>query len=421
MRCYSLYDRLLHRETLHDAFKKVKRANGAPGVDGQSIADFAADRDACLNLLLCELKEKRYRPHPVLRVEIPKPDGGGVRCLGIPCVRDRVVQQALLDVLQPLYDPEFHPSSYGYRPGRNAHDAIAKASRFMREYGLTHVVDMDLSKCFDTLNHDRILRLFRRKIADGSVLRLLEMFLKSGVVIDSKRVATEVGSPQGGVISPLICNVYLNEFDQFMMSRGHRIVRYADDILIFKRSRSSAKHALKVAAAYLEDELDLTVNREKTHLTSLRRGVKYLGVEIRASYTVIQPKKLRAFKAKVKRITRRNSPVNLSKVIYDLNKVLRGWGNYFRIANCKGVYDTLMGWIRRRLRSKQLKLYKKPDRLHRRLKQLGWRGEFVKMKMSSWRNAASSQSHYAMSNRWFEEMGLYDLTEIKTGVLPDPI
>lgn len=415
---YSLYDRLLHRKALHEAFKKVKKANGSPGTDRQSIADFTTAVDENIDQLLHELKSKRYRPDPVLRVEIPKAQGG-VRKLGVPSVRDRVVQQALLNILQPIFDPTFHPSSYGYRPGRSAQDALSKATAFMREHGLDEVVDMDLSKCFDTLDHNLILRLFRRKISDGSILNLLEMFLKSGVQTASGFEATDIGSPQGGVISPLVCNVYLNEFDQFMKSRGHRIVRYADDILIFKRSKAGAEHALKVASDYLEGDLRLTVNREKTHLTTLQSGVKYLGVEILGHYTRIQPEKVRVFKQKVKRITRRNSPVNLRKVVCDLNKLLRGYGNYFRVANCKGLFYDLMRWIRRRLRLKQLTLYKKPERLHRRLRQLGYSGEFLKMKMTSWRNSASPQSHYAMPNRWFDEIGLFDLSKIKTGVLPE--
>ena len=255
---YSLYDRMLQEQRLLRAFAKVKSNKGAAGIDGQSVVGFAEQLPEEIAQLVRELGDKSYRPKPVRRVEIPKPDGG-VRKLGIPAVRDRVVQQALLDILQPIFDPDFHPSSYGYRPGRSCHQAIAKASLFIRHYRRRWVVDMDLSRCFDTLNHDLIIQQFRRKVTDGSILRLLRLFLQSGIMVDGCWQQSRLGSPQGGVISPLIANVYLDAFDQQMKSRGHRIVRYADDILILCCSKRGAENALKVACSYLEKELLLTV------------------------------------------------------------------------------------------------------------------------------------------------------------------
>lgn len=413
---YSLYDRLLHGSSLLQAFKKVKSAKGAAGIDGQSIQDFAAELEANLARLLAELRSKSYRPQPVKRVEIPKP-GGGRRLLGIPAVRDRVVQQALLEILQPIFDPGFHPSSYGYRPGRSGHQAIAKAALFIRDYDRRWVVDMDLSKCFDTLDHDLIINSLGRRVRDGSILRLVRSFLTSGVMVESEWEPSEVGSPQGGVISPLLANIYLDAFDQFMMERGHRIVRYADDILILCRSKSAAVNALSQASRYLEEELRLTVNREKTHIGHSVRGVDFLGVTIHSSYTRIKRAKLKSFKAKVKAMTRRNTPVNLAKVIGDLNPVLRGFANYFRIANCQGEYQQLTGWIRRRLRAIQLKLWKKPKRLHRRLRQLGYQGEFKAIRMNSWANAASPLCHYALPNSYIHaDLGLFDLAAVPTGI-----
>lgn len=414
---YSLYDRLLHRRALARAFAKVRRAKGAPGVDGQTIADFAANVEDELIRLVHELRTKTYQAQPVRRVTIPKP-GGGERNLGIPAVRDRVVQQALLDILQPIFDPGFHPSSYGYRPGRSCQQAVAKATMFVRQYNLVHVVDMDLSKCFDRLDHDLIVTSIRRRVRDGSILALLRMFLESGVMIEGNWEATEIGSPQGGVISPLISNVYLDAFDQEMKRRGYRIVRYADDILILCRSRSAAEHAREIATDILEGELRLTVNKEKTHLVHASDGVKFLGVEIGLKWTRIQNKKLAAFKAKVKAITRRNSPVNLEQVIADLNPVLRGFANYFRMANCKGVFKELMSWTRRRLRAKQLALWKRPSRLHRRLRQLGYQGDFLKIRMACWRNSRSLLASWSMPNAWLSDLGLFELTTVETGVLP---
>jgi len=413
---YSLYDRMLRRESLLKAFKKVKSAKGAGGIDGQSINGFAASLETNIDSLLAELKEKSYQPLAVRRVEIPKPSGG-VRLLGIPAIRDRVVQQALLDILQPIFDPDFHPSSYGYRPGRSAHQAITKATMFIRQYGRKWVVDMDLSKCFDTLDHDLILSSFRRRIKDGSILALLERFLKSGVMTSEGWQESEIGSPQGGVISPLIANVYLDSFDQHMKERGHRIVRYADDILILCQSKSAAGNALKQASSYLENELRLTVNQEKTHISHSMKGIKFLGVSIHSHFTRIQSAKIKSFKAKVKAMTRRNSPVNLAKVIKDLNPVLRGFANYFRIANCKMEFAKLAAWLRRRLRAKQLSLWKKPQRLHRRLRQLDYTGEFKSIKMNSWHNAASPLSHYALPNKYLHiGMRLFDLGAIDTGI-----
>jgi len=414
---YSLYDRMRHEKGLLQAFRKVKSNQGKPGIDGQTIEDFAENCAEEIAQLASELRSKSYRPQPVKRVEIPKGDGGK-RLLGIPTVRDRVVQQALLNILQPIFDPGFHPSSYGYRPGRSPQQAVAKASAFIRRYQLKWVADMDLSQCFDTLNHDHILGSIRRKIADGSILNLVRMFLQSGVMIGERWQASEDGSPQGGVISPLIANIYLDDFDQFMKGRGHRIVRFADDILIFTRSKSAAHNALNVARSYLAGELLLTVNEQKSHVVHSSKGVKYLGVAIHTSYTRIKREKVHELKAKVRKITRRNSPVNLRKVIADLNPVIRGFAYYFRIANCKSEYQALMQWIRRRLRAKQLSLWKRAKRLHRRLRQLGYQGEFKFIKMNSWRNAASNLAHYALPNRYLREEGLFDMEAVQTGYLP---
>jgi RNA-directed DNA polymerase len=414
---YSLYGRMLNEKGLLQAFAKVKSNKGSPGVDGQTIADFAEHLSGEIAVLAHELRQKSYRPQPVKRVEIPKA-GGGKRLLGIPAVRDRVVQQALLNILQPIFDQEFHPSSYGYRPGRSPHQAIAKASQFIRRYGLRWVADMDLSRCFDTLNHALILKSFRRKIADGSILELVRMFLQGGVMTGEGWQASETGSPQGGVISPLIANVYLDAFDQFMKGRGYRIVRFADDILILTRSKSAAHNALNVARNYLEGTLLLTVNEQKSHIVHSFTGVNYLGVEIHTGYTRIKREKVREFKDKVRRITRRNSPVNLKQVIADLSPVVRGFANYFRVANCQKEFKVLAQWIRRRLRAKQLCLWKRAKRLHRRLRELGYQGEFKAIKMNSWRNSASNLANYAIPNSYLRGLGLFEMTSVQAGHLP---
>ncbi len=411
---YSLYGRLLSKERLHKGFKQAWKAKGAAGIDGQSLSDFANNLNDNLDQLLLELKTKQYRAQPVKRVEIPK-DEGGTRLLGVPTVRDRVVQHTLKEILTPIFEEQFHPSSFGYRPNRSCHDAINKATMFIRRYGLQHVVDMDLSKCFDKLDHQLILRSIRKRIADGSVLELINQFLKSGVMVDGYWQQTALGSPQGGVISPLIANIYLDAFDQQMRSRGHRIVRYADDILIFCRSRTGADNALVQATKVLEQGLKLTVNQHKSHIAHSDDGVKFLGVEIGSQYTRIQARKLVGFKQKLKQMTQRNGGKPLSQVIKALNPAIRGFSQYFKIANASRDFSKIAKWLRRRLRSIQLKLWKKPKRLHRWLKQHGYKPPFKQISMTSWRNSASPLASYAMPNQWFNDQGLVNLEEVKTG------
>ena len=413
---YSLYDRLLNYEALSDAFNKVYSANGSAGLDGIGVKEFENDQRIHLNQLLYELKDKTYRPSPVLRVEIPK-DGGAVRKLGIPTVRDRIVQQAVTTILSPIFEEDFHVSSFGYRPKHSCHQAIAKSMMYIRKYHLDHVVDMDLSKCFDTLDHGFLMKCLRKRVVDGSLLNLIKLFLESGIMDNGNFEESVVGSPQGGVISPLLSNIYLNEFDQEMKRRNHRIIRYADDILIFKRTKKGAEKALKSATEILEKQLKLTVNLEKTHIAHSSKGIKYLGIVIYKTVTSIQDKKLKAMKSKLKKMTARNSPVNLAKLVSELNPVLRGYANYFRIANCKGNFEAVMAWLRRRLRSKQLKLWKKPRRLHRELRKQGYSTEGLALiKMSTWRNSCSPQVHRAIGNDFFDKIGLYNLQKVEVAI-----
>jgi group II intron reverse transcriptase/maturase len=413
---YSLYDRLLHEKALLEAFKKVKVSKGKGGIDHQEIGDFEEDLSGNIQMLVRELKDKTYCPSPVKRVEISK-GNGKFRKLGIPTIRDRVVQQALLTILQPIFEEDFHPSSYGYRPGRSCRQAISKTTVFIRKYELRHAVDMDLSKCFDTLDHDLIIRFMRKRVTDGSILKLVVKFLKSGVMIGNEFEEVWLGSPQGGVISPLLANIYLNEFDHFMKERNYRIVRYADDILILCISERSAKHALEVATMYLEKTLKLTVNQEKTHITNCEKGVKFLGVEIFCLFTRIQEKNLNDFKIKVKTLTKKCQGMNLEMVIRRLNPLLRGFSNYFRIANCMKAFQKLMCWIRRRLRAIQLKLWKQPRKLQRKLRQRGYTGNFPLIKMTSWRNSNSIQPCLVMPNKWFDELKLFNMESVEVGLI----
>jgi RNA-directed DNA polymerase len=413
---YSLIDKVYRLDNLQQAYRSVRSNNGAPGIDGETVKEFGEHLDERLHQIHLELKTNTYQPSPVRRVEIDK-DDGGKRPLGIPTVRDRVVQEALRRVIEPVFEPHFHPSSYAYRPERSCHTAVAKAEAFINRYGLKHVVDMDLSKCFDRLDHELMLQAVNRRISDGRILALIRQLLEAGVVTDGSWGATEIGSPQGGVISPLLCNIYLDAFDQEMMGQGIRIVRYADDILIFARSPRQAERYREIATRILEEDLRLVVNRQKTHITDVYRGVPFLGFVIYAKYVSIHPKRIKRFKDRVRQLTPRNHGRNVEGHIALLNRFLRGWISYFRIANCKKLLQDLMGWIRRRLRMKQMREWKRWPALHRALRRNGYRGDYEKISMRRWRNSASPLLSMALPNRWFDQRGLIDLTRYEVGVL----
>jgi RNA-directed DNA polymerase len=412
---YSLIDKVYSLGNLYLAFKSVKRNKGASGIDNQTITEFDEKLADNIYKLHLELKSGCYQSSPVKRVDIPK-GNGKTRPLGIPTVRDRIAQQAILNIIQPIFELDFHPSSYGYRPGKSCHQAVAKAHQLLVRNNLHYVVDMDLSKCFDTLNHDFIMQSLNKKISDGTLLNLIQKILKSGVMAEGKFSKTDIGSPQGGVISPLLMNIYLNEFDQTMRSRGIEIVRYADDILIFSSSKKKAEQYQRFAKKKLES-MHLIINEEKTHITSLSKGIKYLGFVIFRKYILIDKTRIKTFKDKIRKMTPRNSGLNLSAIIRRINPVLRGWANYFRVANCKGVFVSLMEWIRRRLRMKKMREWKMWKAFHKQLRRVGHRGDFPKLSMRRWRNSCCYHIHRALPNSWFEDMKLVGIDKFETGVL----
>src|SRR5690554_6928099 len=412
---YSLIDKVYAKKNLYNSYKLVRANKGAPGIDRVTVEAYRTNLEEEIDKLHHELKTGTYEPQPVLRVEIPKPDGGK-RPLGIPTVRDRVVQQALLNILQPIFEPEFHPSSYGYRPNRSCQQAVAKAERFMNKYGLEHVVDMDLSKCFDTLDHKLIIKAVAERISDGRTLRLISSFLKSGVMQGNSYSETEVGSPQGGVISPLLSNIYLNKFDQAMMSKGIRIVRFADDILIFARSKQLAGNYRAIATKILEEELKLKVNQEKTSITNVHNGVSFLGFQIFKERVGIEDKRARRFRDKNRRITKRNKRKPIAKTIVELNRYLRRWINYYRVANIKVFTSKQMSWIRRRLRMIKMVQWKTYKPMHKLMKRKGFRIK-EKMDVKRWKNSKTQIIHMLLPNKYFEELGLIDLCSYKVGLL----
>lgn len=415
---YSLIDKVYSLDNLLEAFDKVKRNKGGKtsGVDGIDVKGFGEHLMNNMYRIRDELRNGNYEPQAVRRVYIEKGDGTR-RPLGIPTVRDRVVQQALLNVLQPIFDPHFHPSSYGYRPGRSAHHAIAKAERFTRKYGLRHVVDMDLSKCFDTLDHEFILTAVNERVSDGKVLNLLRVFLKTGVLEDGRIEYSETGSPQGGIISPLLANIYLDKFDQYMKSLGIRIVRYADDILIFAESRSEAGSYRAQATKFLEGELKLEVNQKKTHLCELSKGIPYLGIILRGYGVSVSRKSIRKFKDKVRQLTPRNYGDKWSYYLNRLNDLLRGYSLYFRIALSKQLFSRLMSWVRRRVRMMKMKSWKSWRGLHKQLRRMGYQGSFEKISVTRWRNSNCTLIHMALPNSWFEDILLFNMEGITTNTL----
>ena len=413
---YSLIDKIYNKQNILNAFKLVKKNKGAPGIDGETVLDFEALLDDKINEIHCELKSGKYKPSPVKRTYIDK-DDGTKRPLGIPTVKDRVVQQAVRNIIEPIFEPTFHPSSYGYRPKRSCQMAVAKAESFANYWGLQYAVDMDLSKCFDTLNHEMIINSINEKISDGKVLKLIRNFLESGILEDGAFSETTIGSPQGGVISPLLMNIYMDKFDQKMKSLNIRIVRYADDILIFAKSKSEAGRYKDIATRILEQELKLTVNVKKTHITDNNKGISYLGFIIKKKYISIHPKRIKRLKEIVRKLTPRNSGYNVEYLIYKLNPVIRGWCNYFRIANCKTLFEDLMKWIRRRLRMKQMKEWKSYKSLHKTLRRRGYKGDFKKISITRWRNSVSPLVCMALPNKWFDDIKLFDMSKVETAVL----
>ncbi len=413
---YSLIDKIYRKENLELAFKRVKRNHGAPGIDGETVEEYQGNLELNTELLHDKLKTNTYEPRPVRRVEIEKPDGG-IRLLGVPTVKDRVVQQAIVNVIGEIFDATFHPSSYGYRPKRSQHQAVAKAESFMNKYKLTEVVDMDLSKCFDTLDHDIIMDAVAELISDGKVLELIKKFLKSGVMRNETFEATEIGSCQGGVISPLLSNIYLNKFDQKMMSKGIRIVRYADDILIFAKDKKTIGNYRTYATKILEEELKLKVNEKKTKVTSVREGVEFLGFVIKSKYVTINPKRVKRFKDKVRKVTKRACGIKLEYVIKKLNQLLRGWMNYYKVANIKTLVKELMSWIRRRLRMIKMKQWKTYKKMHKEMRRLGIKGTEERMAVTRWKNSNVHIIHMLLPNKYFEDLGLIDLCHYDVGLL----
>ncbi|EPY03628.1 RNA-dependent DNA polymerase, partial [Paenibacillus alvei TS-15] len=328
-----LLEKILNRDNLNRAYKQVKSNNGAPGIDGMTVEAALPWLRDNRDELLQSIRDGKYKPSPVRRKEIPKPDGSGVRKLGIPTVIDRVIQQAISQQLQPLFEPIFSDGSYGYRPGRSAQQAIRKVKAYVVQ-GYGHAVEIDLSKYFDTLNHELLLNLLRKQIQDKRVINLIKKYLKSGVMENGVRQATEEGSPQGGPLSPLLANIYLNEFDQEMESRGVRVIRYADDIVVLAKSKRAAMRLLESSRTYLEQKLKLQMNMRKSKVVSAvaQKHFKFLGFALGKNgngvYIRVHRQSLAKAKKKLKKLTSRSQGKNARQVMENVKVYIRGWVGY---------------------------------------------------------------------------------------------
>ena len=356
---FSLVDKAIWPTTLEIAWRKVERNKGAAGVDGQSVERFAAVADRYLTELHEDLKNGSYRPSPVKRVSIPK-GGGQTRPLGIPTVKDRIVQTALKMTIEPVFEVQFRQGSYGFRPGRGCKDALREVDRLLKE-GYTHVVDADLKSYFDTIPHDRLMARVGETISDGRVLKLIDGFLKQEIMSDMARWQPTTGTPQGAVLSPLLANIYLHPLDLLMEQNGRRMVRYADDFVILCRTEDEAEAALREIGAWTAAN-GLTLHPDKTRVADSRQpgqGFEFLGYRFEAGHRFVRKKSLKALKDKVRAKTKRSRGDSLARIIADLNPALRGWFGYFKHAT-PTLFRNLDRFVRRRLRAVLRKQDKRP-------------------------------------------------------------
>ena len=370
----SLMEQILSNDNLNAAYLQVVRNKGAAGVDGMTVEELGAYLSENGEHIREQLRTRKYKPQPVRRVEIPK-EGGGVRKLGVPTVVDRFVQQAVAQVLTPIFEEQFHEHSYGFRPNRCAGQAVLKALEMMND-GHNWIVDIDLAKFFDTVDHDKLMTIFGRTIKDGDVISVVRKFLVSGVMIDDEYEDTVVGTPQGGNISPLLANIMLNELDKEMEQRGLDFVRYADDLIIMVGSRQAAERVMKSITRFIEEKLGLTVNAQKSKVDK-PRGIKYLGFGFyfdsfaKAYKARPHVKSVAKFKARMKELTCRSWGVSNSYKVQKLNQLIRGWINYFKIGSMKGLCTKLDSQIRFRLRMCIWKHWKTPQNRAKNLVKLG--------------------------------------------------
>jgi RNA-directed DNA polymerase len=412
-----LLEKVLDRENLNLAYKRVKKNGGSHGVDGMKVEELMPYLKQHGENLKQTLLDGKYRPQPVRRVEIPKPDGG-IRLLGIPTAVDRMIQQALAQVLSPIFEKEFSEYSYGFRPGRNAHDAIKQSEEYINE-GYNVVVDLDLEKFFDRVNHDKLMYLLSKRISDKRILKLIRAYLESGVMLGGLVSASREGTPQGGPLSPLLSNVMLHEMDKELERRGHRFCRYADDCNIYVKSKKSGKRVMDSISQFIEKRLKLKVNREKSAV-DYPTNRKFLGFSFYCIDGVtrirVHPKTLKRLKARLKELTGRSIGISMEARVAKLNQTIHGWVTYYKLANMRTHCLKTDEWLRRRLRMCYWKQWKKIGTKHDNLVRLGissskaW--EFANTRKGYWHTANSYILACSLTNDHFRASGLSSLSEV---------
>jgi group II intron reverse transcriptase/maturase len=412
-----LLERILHRNNLNAAYKRVKRNGGAAGVDGMSVDALLPYLKEHGDALRDSIRNGKYKPQPVRRVEIPKPDGG-VRLLGVPTVIDRMVQQAMVQVLQPIFEQTFSDSSYGFRPKRSAQQAIKRARKYYDE-GYTQVVDLDLAKYFDTVNHDLLIGAVREQVKDEGVIKLIRKFLKSGVMVNGLTSPTTEGTPQGGNLSPLLSNIYLTKFDRMLESRGHKFVRYADDCNIYVKSLRAAERVMTSCTKFLEGKLKLKVNREKSQVGSPLK-LKFLGFSMchkNGAMSGIRPheKSVKRFVNRIRELTSRKQGRAIPVILANLKVYTTGWIGYYGISDMATLMIRLNQWIRRRIRQIFWKQWKRIKARRNNLVRLGvdkekaW--EWANSRLGYWRVAGSWMLATSLTNERLAQFGYDDISK----------
>jgi len=410
----SLMEQVVARANMLAALRRVESNKGAPGNDGMTVAELRGYLKTNWPRIKAELLADAYRPQAVRRVEIPKPDGG-IRLLGIPNVVDRLVQQALLQVFTPIFDPTFSAFSFGFRPGRSAHDAV-KLARDYIEAGDEWVVDIDLAKFFDQVNHDRLMARIWRRVKDKRVLHLIRRYLQAGVMLNGVVIATEEGTPQGGPLSPLLANIMLDDLDKLLEQRGHRFCRYADDCNIYVRSQRAGERVMSSVRHFIEGRLGLKINESKSKVDRPRNR-KFLGFSFFRRHGIrmrVASKSLERFKTRVREFTARSNGWSMERRIYALRIYLRGWMQYFRLAETPKVYRELDSWVLHRLRLCQWKQWKRPRTRLRKLRALKLNEDDARKLAGSRRGywpTTCGALHKAMPRRYWIERGFAGLRE----------
>jgi RNA-directed DNA polymerase len=411
-----LMEEVCERGNLREALRRVKANKGSPGVDGMTIEEITDYLKQHWPAIREQLLSGTYEPKPVRRVEVPKPDGVGVRRLGIPTVLDRFIQQAVMQVLQKQWDPTFSEHSYGFRPGRSAHQAVAQAQRYIAE-GYNWTVDFDLEKFFDRVNHDKLMGQIAQRVDDKRLLKLVRAFLNAGVMENGLVSPSVEGTPQGGPLSPLLSNLVLDELDRELERRGHRFVRYADDSNVYVRSERAGQRVMESISRFITQKLKLKVNEAKSAVARPQQR-KFLGFSFTAGPEVkrtIAPKALNQFKQRIRDITRRAKSVSIETTMDELAPFMRGWRGYFGFCETQDVLMYLTRWVRLRLRAALWRQWKTQRRRRAALLQLGVRSRLASNTAGSsrgaWYLARAKALSVGLSNAYFKSLGLPSLTE----------